>query len=279
MEAPDEESPPARAEDDADLGPVQTVQSGVDPTVGEMPDESEGASAEDIQPPDVSVGKDAVAEFYSLNGSGCVPGQGAGNVVTARRIVSVTIGTGYPVGGDTSWMEYDATAGQDYTTTLGMAHNSVGHFQRAGTKSIERSFGFNWDHKTYRRSYRVNVRYVRVAHYFDRCPGSPPYYSTWKPRKLIGTTSENQNIPAADFNHCHRQGSSGTWYRVDRKGKAYSHSTGVKIAGTIGIDLSSVRRYNNESKLGYHVSAGKYLCGNNNDPSVAGKVMESHTDN
>ena len=43
---------------------------------------------------------------------------------------------------------------------------------------------------------------------------------------------------------------------------------------TIGIDLSSKHNYNQEGQLGYHITSGRWLCGNNDVPAYAGKVME-----
>jgi hypothetical protein len=67
------------------------------------------------------------------------------------------------------------------------------------------------------------------------------------------------------------------WHVVEtgeRGGHAYSYSAGVKSAGTIGIDLSVVRSYNAEARLAYHVDAKKQICGNNDVPSLAGKIQE-----
>lgn len=56
---------------------------------------------------------------------------------------------------------------------------------------------------------------------------------------------------------------------------AYSYGAAVKFKGAIGIDLSGKRSYSSDSWIIYEVAGNnKRLCGNNDWPDYAGKVME-----
>lgn len=215
----------------------------------------------------------------AVTAASCTPGQGAGNVRLATKTVWATVGTGYPVDGNWSTMSYTAGSTADFTATVGVASDSVGYWQQSGTETKARGTGFNWAKDTPEsrkaRSYQVSLDYEKVAHYYDRCPPSPPYYRSWDPLRYAGTYGENDGIQRPDWNTCRNQASTGDWWRYDSTGASYSLSYGVKMAKTIGIDLSTKRAYNAEAKLGYWVKAGQRLCGNGgNPPGTAGKVME-----
>lgn len=266
------------AASDSYLGPVTadlTALPGVSVPASVLDDdEVEPPGADDVIDTNDDVAQQEVNSL-AVTTSSCTPGQGAGNVKVAEKTVWGTIGTGYPVDGNWSKMSYTDTTSVDFTATLGVASDSGGIWQQSATESKARGTGFNWAQKTYARSYRVGLDYGKIAHYYDRCPPSPPYYKTWEPLRYAGNYGENDGIQRPDWNTCRGFTSDGDWWRSDSTGSAYSLSYGVKMANTIGIDLSTRRNYNSEAKLGYWVKAGQRLCGNGgNPPGTAGKVMQ-----
>lgn len=208
------------------------------------------------------------------------PWPGAGDVYGEKKSVQATIGTSYPVGDDRAWMAHHASDSVEFSAVYGIADDRVGHYQEASTRAVSRSVGFTWDQQSYMRSYRVGLNYREVLHYFDRCPGEEPYYTSWKPVSYNGGFGENSNgLSRPDWTNCQKITSSGTWTRAASNGSSYSYSKGVKTAGLIGINLSSERAYNVEAKLNYRLLvAGRWLCGSDDDPAHAGKVMERFVD-
>lgn len=236
-------------------------------------DEVELLSVNDATGTDDSVQQEA--NVTAAVAASCTPGQGAGNVKVAEKTVWATIGTGYPVDGNWSRMSYTSTSGVEFTAAVGIASDSVGYWQQSATKSLGRGTGFNWAQRNYARSYRVGLDYAKIAHYYDRCPPQQPYFRSWEPLRYAGNYGENDGIQRPNWNTCRNFTSSGSWWRADATGTSYSLSYGVKMAKTIGVDLSSKRAYNQEAQLGYWVKAGQRLCGNGgNPPGTAGKVMQ-----
>ncbi|MGL5808426.1 MAG: hypothetical protein ACRCYQ_00585 [Nocardioides sp.] len=204
-----------------------------------------------------------------------------------RATVWATIGTAYPVKkwGDKGYMTYLSGSSHEYVASFGIGVDTIPevaglHFENSGSRTIERGFGFDWRPRKANRSFRVAVRYREWKNYGGFCEGDgPPYVIAWRPVKLIGTTGAKRRIPEPNFSHCYRQRSAGRWYRFATTGSSYSYASGVKIADTIGIELSSKRAYNNEARLVYDLTrkglrSGKYLCGNNDVPAYAGKISE-----
>jgi hypothetical protein len=218
---------------------------------------------------------DAPVIFEQPVASGGCPTGGPGDVYTStKRNVSTTIGTAYPVGNDVAWMEHTSGSSAEFVGTYGIAWDGIGYFQQSGSKSVEKGAGFTWDGKKYERSFRVGVVYQKVDAMYDRCYGEP-YYVKWVPVGYSGSFGENAGLTRPGWNNCVTIGSTGTWWRTAATGSSYSLSTGVKFAGVIGIDMSSKRAYNAEAKLAYHVGlAGRRMCGSNDRPGMAGKVME-----
>lgn len=216
-----------------------------------------------------------ISDETAASGS-CPPG-GAGDYWTnTKRSVSTTIGTSYPVGDDPAWMDHVSGSSSEFTGTYGVAWDNVGYFEQSGTQSATKGAGFTWDGKSYNRSYRVGIVYQKVQALYDRCPGDTPYYTKWVPVGYSGGFGENTDgVTRPYWNHCEAITSAGTWWRSDGGGSSYSLSTGVKFFSVIGVDLSSKRAYNAEAKLAYHVGVvGRRMCGSNDAPGMAGKVME-----
>lgn len=223
-----------------------------------------------------SPGGSVIIDEPDISKGGCPVG-GAGDVYGTIRGVPTTIGTAYPRGDDTAWMHFTTGSAASFTSTLGVGFNdSVGSptWSESSTETIERSGGFDWEEKSYARSFRADVKYQKVLHYYDRCPGDPPYFVTWEPVKYTGGFGENKGIDVPDFTNCVVVGSDGVWHRHISGGHSYQYDGAVKLSGVIGIDLSINRAYNAEARLSYRVNARKHMCGNNDDPLDAGKVME-----
>ena len=97
---------------------------------------------------------------------------------------------------------------------------------------------------------------------------------SWRPWSETGGTGENTNINRPNWTHC-RNVSTGTWRRNGTQGSAYSFGSAVKFADRIGIDLSIRREYSSSQQLVYNIrGAPKKLCGSNDEPAQASKIME-----
>lgn len=208
----------------------------------------------------------------------CHEGDGAGTVYGRTEIVPTTIGTAYPVQHDTAFMTFAMSSSSEFTASLGVGNDKVGHFQNSGTKTIERGNGFDWDPQPYARSFRVNVVYQQVSYYFDRCPPDEPYSVSWMPKQYTGGFGENRKgVERPQFTNCDSVSSQGTWWRHVTGGHDYSYGAGVKIAELIGIDLSVKRAYNQDALLGYKIhfkGDAPRMCGNDDYAASAGKAME-----
>lgn len=67
--------------------------------------------------------------------------------------------------------------------------------------------------------------------------------------------------------------------RVDAYGgKTYDCSAAVKLREDIGVDLGISRQYSRYQATTYNVVGKKVLCGNNDWPSLAGKLRERYDD-
>jgi hypothetical protein len=222
-----------------------------------------------IEAPIISEGETAAAGECNIDGDGMW-------WTNTKRNVSTTIGTGYPVGADTSKMSHSSGSSAEFTGSFGVAWDNIGIFTQSGTRAVERGSGFDWDSKSYARSYRVGLVYQKVKAMYDKPCDATPYYVKWVPIGYSGGFGENTDgVTRPDWNTCVRIGSTGTWWRDSSSGSSYSLSTGVKFAGVIGVDLSSKRAYNAEARLGYYIGVeGRRVCANTNPPGMASKVME-----
>lgn len=222
-----------------------------------------------IDAPIITDGATAMADCGDVDGNGMW-------WTNVKRNVSTTIGTSYPIGGDKAWMDHTTGSSSEFTGTYGVAWDNLGYFQQSGTASAEKGAGFEWDGQTYKRSYRVSIVYRKVEALYGLCPGDTPYYTMWVPIGYSGGFGENTDgVTRPDWDNCQSIGSTGTWWRSDSGGSSYTQSTGVKFAGVIGVDLSSKRAYNAEAKLAYHIGVqGRRMCGSNQAPGMAAKVME-----
>ena len=66
---------------------------------------------------------------------------------------------------------------------------------------------------------------------------------------------------------------AGKWSRDKSNGSAYSYGAGVKFKSLIGINLKVTRNYSSKQKVIYRLKKERRLCGNNNPPAYASKLM------
>ncbi|MQW75790.1 hypothetical protein GHK92_07885 [Nocardioides sp. dk4132] len=191
---------------------------------------------------------------------------------------TATIGTAYPIGGNGSRMAHRVKSTDSLVASFGVAAATAGSgwdFGTSGAATTSRSSGFDWTMKTYARSYRVGVEYTKVFSYFTQKPCDEPDVVYWRPTGYTGKAGENTSgVTRPDWGKCVRFTSDGNWHRELAGANSYTYSAGVKFKGIIGIDLSSTRAYNEEARLTYSITAGRWLCGSNDIPDRAGKVME-----
>lgn len=178
-----------------------------------------------------------------------------------------TVGTSYPRGGHTSWLNYTSST----STTMGAAissDNRYGSFSQNSTKTTADSWGQNFAPSSSDRSYRVEVRMGNW-----KCTSYWSMY-TWEAMRQNGYTWSYPLSSKPNWNTYCGPISAGKWWRGEHRGKDYSLSYGVKIKGLIGIDLSTRRAYSSGSRLVYDAPVPRTLCGNNDDAGWASKMRE-----
>ncbi|GEB16557.1 hypothetical protein [Pimelobacter simplex] len=187
------------------------------------------------------------------------------------RNVPTTIATSYPVGASKSWLEVHSSEGGKYGVALNGGQGAS--FKASGTRFVEGSWSFKWNKKSSARSYRVEVNY----HKYEKvglCSGPP---LRWSPHIETGGATENsEGVNRPDWNTYCANVTNGTWARERTDGKDYSYSAAVKFKDVIGIDLSGEKSYSRSHKLSYDIAGSnpKKLCGNNDYPAKAGKIVE-----
>lgn len=190
----------------------------------------------------------------------------------ASSVRSTTIGTTYPDGVSTGWMEVGSSLGGEYGVAFKYA--SGGSFEASGTLFKQPGWGFTWNPSAggEARSYRKGIEY---RYYQVSCNGALFGYE-WRPYAESGGTSSNTGIERPTWNTYCSNVDKGTWYRQSTSGEAYSLGTGVKFADKIGIDLSVKRQYSSSQRAVYKIagSNSKKLCGNSTYPSTSGKQIE-----
>lgn len=180
---------------------------------------------------------------------------------------STTIGTTYPVDGDKAWMSISSNIGGSYGTAIDVA-GTAGGFQASGEKSTRSSWGFTWAESSKSRSYRKGVKY---SQYRYACIRSS--WVEWRPTADSGETGTNVGITRPNWGNCRAQ-SKGVFRRDTEDGHAYKYNAGVKFKDVIGIDLGVTRQYSNTQSIVYRLDkANRMMCGNNDTPATAGKVM------
>lgn len=197
---------------------------------------------------------------------------GADTLVNTTRVWS-RIGTSFPVGATTAWMDVDGRTSRTYGVAVSNT-NKFGSFSKSGSQTVSSGWSNEWARSGNQRSYEVEVKYGLYKHLTLKYPKCEPTYY-WKPIVETGGTSVTNGIGRPSWTHCVKV-VEGTWRRYTSSGSAYSNSSAVNISGVIGMDLSVSRQYSNSQSLNYAIktSKPKMLCGNNDEPSRAGSIME-----
>lgn len=187
----------------------------------------------------------------------------------SSRTRSVTIGTTYTVGDHEAFMKVSSWVGAHYGIGVGTGD---GAFEQGGTKWLKSGWEKEWLPYNGYRSYRTNVEYRKYDHL---CRGGPGVYpDEWRPYKETGGVGHNNGIDRPDWGNC-RTVDAGPWSRYAENGHAYSYGSAVKFKEIIGTDLSIKREYSSGTRVTYSVVNNRTkLCGNNDWPSHAGKIMQ-----
>jgi hypothetical protein len=192
----------------------------------------------------------------------------------AERVRDTTIGTTYPVAGDEAGMQVNSSTGASYGTafTAKRPGAAFAEFKAGESKYTRSGWGFDWAGSSAQRSYRKGVLYGKFirscVQYCDGC------FMFWKPiGETGGTGSNTRGVNRPDWTWCRRI-DVGRWYRDQSTGRNYEYDAAVKFADVIGIDLAISREYNHSQKVWYQTPVKRRMCGNNDWPSLAGKVME-----
>jgi hypothetical protein len=179
-----------------------------------------------------------------------------------------TIGTSYTVGSSTGWISVSTSVGAKY----GVGVSTGGGFSANGTLWADGGWSKTWNDYSGSRSYQKQIRYEK----FVKTCGVPGWtYTTtyWKPQNETGGTDHNDGIDRPDWTHCVPE-DPGPWARDAANGYAYSYGSAVKFASLIGIDLSIEKNWSSNQSLNYNIHGdNQRACGNNADPSLAGKIM------
>ena len=189
-----------------------------------------------------------------------------------QSVRSTTIGTTYPFGNSTARMTVSSSQGANYGVAAAESGSSVG-FTLAGSLYSRSAWGFDWTFDTRDRSYRKGIEYTKFA---ITCgvPGNSYTEYKWKPTGETGGVDQNFDIARPTWNNCAGIHAEGIWRRDSDSGYSYKYGAAVKFASVIGIDLSVDRQYSAAQKIEYNVvGLNKKMCGNNANPSIAGKVM------
>lgn len=192
-----------------------------------------------------------------------------------RKRVWATVGTSYPVGKSKAWMTVGS--GSANSTTYGGALKFPGvHAALSGTRSIDGGWTKIWNPSGVKRSYRKEIEYRRVESY-NYLAGPACDHVHWIPAgETGGTASNTKGINRPKWKKC-VEALPGPFIRNHADGNNYDYGAGVKLKDVLGIDLGVSRKYSRTQSLTYDiVGKNKMLCGNNDWPSRAGKVMERY---
>jgi hypothetical protein len=188
-------------------------------------------------------------------------------VILSTHDVMVVVGEGWPYGADRSWMKSVST----HSETLGAAVSQTGAFgswSPNGTTVSSAGVTFTWAESTEFRDYRDQHRYARIREW---CGGVFIGNFYEKDQYPTGGFGNGAIYPYPRWTNC-APVTAGLWERSASNGNHYRLSVGVKIAGVLGIDLSSDSNYDSSHILYLRLTANGKVCGNDTVPSLASKV-------
>jgi len=193
---------------------------------------------------------------------------------TAQSLRWATIGTTYPAGRSTAKMVVSSSQGAAYGIGVSMS-GSRGSWDASGSRHTESGWSKEWLPLSDSRSYQKQVEYYRWKYEYLAAICN---HHHWIPNTETGGTASNPGIgrPTGWRFYCAPE-DPGPWTRHLSRGHAYQYSESVKFADVLGINLSISRQYSSEQKLVYRVrGTKKQLCGSNDWPSRAGKIVERY---
>ncbi len=127
------------------------------------------------------------------------------------------------------------------------------------------------------RSYRIQTNY----HHYAVGKGCHGEVRMWRPHVETGGNDDNTNgLSRPNCNtYCGNMSANFLFERGTSSGKAYSYDAAVKAKSALGLDLSVKRVYNTFQTLAYKFKSDTKLhklCGNNDYPSMAGKMVDRY---
>lgn len=161
------------------------------------------------------------------------------------------------------------------TSTLGVGvsvKGTVGSFTANGTSTVAAkvTIGFPPVTGVTGRQWKTQFRFAK---YGFRCVGDAAgkyrRYMVKAIQFVGGVQAVTQSIPAAT--HCVPYPANTYWESSSEK--AVTWSTGAAVASDIGINLSSQSGFNTKTKLRFDFAAAKQLCGTNDTPNFASRVV------
>lgn len=191
----------------------------------------------------------------------------------AESLRWATLGTTYPVGRSTATMVVSTSRGASYGIGASLS-GSRGTWDLSGSRHTESGWSKEWPAISDSRSYQKQIEYFKWK--YEYLASICNHYH-WIPNTETGGTASNRGIarPRGWRTFCAPE-DPGPWWRDDTDGSSYTYSESVKFAGVLGIDLSISRQYSSHQKLLYNIRGRgtKKLCGSNDWPSKASKVVE-----
>lgn len=180
-----------------------------------------------------------------------------------------TVGSSYPVGTSTSWIQYRSSQKTDMELILSFG----GPWVRAGAeKTIGTEFSFKYPARSWdARSYQVGFVWGRylVTNLITgvRMWRINPMYETGyvKETKLRGGPP--------NWGHCGPV-TQGQWQRSSSSGRRYSLAGAVKFKDFIGFDVGSDHAWDKKTDTVYNIKqSGREMCGKDDVPARASKFM------
>ena len=214
----------------------------------------------------------------SMPSRGSCPGGGEGPHQVDKvdeRLVWATIGTTYPIGNSTGWMEVSANNKNGASYGVGVQY--VGQSIKAsGTTWASGGWTKKWNAGGDSRSYRKQIVEYKMRFHGYLNPACDHYH--WIAIEETGGTATNKyGVSRPDWNTYCAPESPGPFGRNESGGKTYDYASALKMKSIIGIDLGIKREYTEAQSVWYDIKGkNKYLCGNNAYPRTAGKLIERY---
>lgn len=194
---------------------------------------------------------------------------------SGSNIFDTRLATLWPVGNTMAWAAVGASEGGQYQVAdkhpnkdlvkLEMMHASGG-------------WGASSDHLSTAQKVTGSVKYLTMVNRYTDVQGLCQYYLTYEPQSETGKfVAGDVSGSRPDYGTCVPVSNGAKWKRIDKKGDSpYSLDVGVSAGGVLGVSLGLTRNYKeNVYVLHYNIEGtSKFMCGSNDVPAAASKVME-----